>query len=192
MLEIYCLLHYDATDNLKNGILNNWLVNVKGQPGSWIERDLLQEHYNKWLEDLIGVHGGSFNDDLYRKTVAPNIEAFLRLKEEFESAFELKWRSKSHTSPHLRDEYHALLKMLCEEEVHFFRSKRSMGHVVVNLFDAGYCIVRGKIPMFINKSNKRVETLQHLTDLLCPVHKTTLSRTLLGDALPMPLCRDFL
>ena len=28
--------------------------------------------------------------------------------------------------------------------------------------------------------------------LLCPVHKTTLSRTLLGDALPMPLCRDFL
>ena len=28
--------------------------------------------------------------------------------------------------------------------------------------------------------------------MLCPVHKTTLSRTLLGDALPMPLCRDFL
>ena len=80
MLEIYCLLHYNATDNLKNGILNNWLVNVKGQPGSWIKRDLLQEHYNKWLKDLIGVHGGSFNDDLYRKTVAPNIKGVMEIK----------------------------------------------------------------------------------------------------------------
>ena len=34
--------------------------------------------------------------------------------------------------------------------------------------------------------------LADLEGMLCPVHKTTLSRTLLGDALPMPLCCDFL
>ena len=77
LLEMYSLFEYDASVSLKNAIFNNWLANIKGKAGQWIERDLLQEHYNKWLEDLIGVRGGEFSDDLYRKTVAPNVEAFL-------------------------------------------------------------------------------------------------------------------
>jgi hypothetical protein len=47
LLEMYCLLKYEASEDLKNAILNNWLVNLSGDPGKWIEGDLLQEHYNR-------------------------------------------------------------------------------------------------------------------------------------------------
>ncbi|KAF8234180.1 hypothetical protein L208DRAFT_1422760 [Tricholoma matsutake] len=37
-------VHYEASADLHNGILNNWLVNITA--------DLLQEHYNHWLKDM--------------------------------------------------------------------------------------------------------------------------------------------
>lgn len=53
LLEIYCLLQYKASQDLRDAILNNWLVNITGKVGKWIEADLLQEHYNRWLEDMV-------------------------------------------------------------------------------------------------------------------------------------------
>ncbi|EDR00803.1 uncharacterized protein LACBIDRAFT_333858 [Laccaria bicolor S238N-H82] len=53
LLEVYCLLRYEASRDLRDVILNNWLVNVTGELGKWIEGDLLQEHYNRWLEDMV-------------------------------------------------------------------------------------------------------------------------------------------
>ncbi|KAF9048059.1 hypothetical protein BDZ89DRAFT_918061, partial [Hymenopellis radicata] len=50
LLELYCLFRYEASEKLKDGIWNNWLVNISGELGKWIEDGLLQEHYNKWLE----------------------------------------------------------------------------------------------------------------------------------------------
>ncbi|KAG6912758.1 hypothetical protein DXG01_012393, partial [Tephrocybe rancida] len=52
LLEMYCLVRYESSKDLSNGILNNWLVNIIGELGKWIEGDLLQEHYNWWLEDM--------------------------------------------------------------------------------------------------------------------------------------------
>jgi hypothetical protein len=79
-------------------------VNVSGELGRWIEADLLQEHYNCWLEDMVKKRGGDFDDDFYRHTLSPNIDHFLRIKEEIEDAFTLHSRGKTHTSPHLRHE----------------------------------------------------------------------------------------
>ena len=53
LLEVYCFLQYEASKDLGDGILNNWPVNVTGEVGKWIEGDLLQEHYNHWLEDMV-------------------------------------------------------------------------------------------------------------------------------------------
>ena len=53
MLKLYCLLRYEASKDLKNAILNNLLVNLMGELGKWIEGDLMQEHYNCWLEDIV-------------------------------------------------------------------------------------------------------------------------------------------
>ncbi|KAJ7098440.1 hypothetical protein C8R43DRAFT_865448, partial [Mycena crocata] len=118
LLEVYCLLRYEASKDLKNAILNNWLL--------------------KWLEDMIQKHGGEFDDDFYRKTIAPNVHHFLQIKEEVETAFSLEHRGKTHTSPHQRAELRLLLTAFKEEEVHLFRSGRSMGHAAVNQFARGF------------------------------------------------------
>ncbi|KAJ7811583.1 hypothetical protein B0H13DRAFT_2383779 [Mycena leptocephala] len=115
MLDLYALLEYECSPELKAALLNNWLINLLGEIGKFIEGDLMQE----WNI------GGSrkFRDSI---------------KEDMESAFELKRRSKSHTSPHLRDETKILLQLYKDEELHSFRSGRSMGHAAVNQFDRGY------------------------------------------------------
>lgn len=99
LLEVYCLLRYDASQDLRDSILNNWLVNVTGELGKWIGGDLLQEHYNRWLEDMAKKRGGDFDDNFYRNTLSPNVEHFLRIKEVIENAFDLTNRGKTHTSP---------------------------------------------------------------------------------------------
>ncbi|KAJ7716863.1 hypothetical protein B0H16DRAFT_1338536, partial [Mycena metata] len=128
LLEVYCMLRYEASTDLRNAILDNWLLNIKGELGKWIPADLHQEHYNKWLEDMVRKHGGEFDDKFYRQTISPNVHFFLQIKEEVETAFDLERRSQTHTSANLDAELHLLLSAFKEEEMHLFRSGRSMGH----------------------------------------------------------------
>jgi hypothetical protein len=86
-------------------MLNNWLVNLTGECGQWLEGDLMQEHYNKWLEDMVRKKGGSFDDHFFQTMLAPNVNHFLQIKEEFELSFNLTPCSKTHTSPHLRSKF---------------------------------------------------------------------------------------
>ncbi|PBK92339.1 hypothetical protein ARMGADRAFT_1105106 [Armillaria gallica] len=165
LLETYCLFKFEASKSLRDALWNNWLVNLTGELGNWIECDLLQEHYNRWLEDMVGKHGGKFDDSFYRQTISPNVHCFLRIKEEFEAAFELGRRSKSHTSPHLRDEYKILLTIFREEQVHKFRSTRSMGHAAVDLLNQGYVkLNREKLPDFLKKSTEQAVLLSKWKD----------------------------
>ncbi|KAJ7932314.1 hypothetical protein B0H13DRAFT_1530293, partial [Mycena leptocephala] len=128
---------------LKEALLNNWLINLIGKLGNWVPGDLMEEHYNRWLEDMVRKRGGDFDDKFYRQTISPNVHHFLQIKEDIESAFELERRSKSDTSPHLRDETKILLRIYKEEEFHLFRSGRSMGHAAVNRLDRGYQRLQG-------------------------------------------------
>ncbi|KAJ6447711.1 hypothetical protein C8R47DRAFT_953425, partial [Mycena vitilis] len=78
---------------------------------------------------------------------------FLKIKEDIETAFDLKRRSKAHTSPHLRDETQVLLRMYKEEELHLFRSGRTMDHAAVNRLDRGYQRLEGgKLDEFLERS----------------------------------------
>jgi hypothetical protein len=123
----------------------------------------MQEHYNRWLEDMVQKKGGQFDDKFYRSTLAPNVHHFLRIKEEIESAFDLKARSKAHTSPHLRDEFQQLLRMHKEDELHLFCSKRSMGHAAVNRFDRGYKrLEEGRLDDFLKKSTAYADILDDI------------------------------
>ncbi|KAJ7431690.1 hypothetical protein B0H11DRAFT_1848485 [Mycena galericulata] len=153
MLDLYALLEFECSPELKEALLNNWLINLSGEIGKWLEGDLMQEHYIKWLEDMVSRRGGDFDDKFYRQTISPNVHNFLKIKENIESAFELKRRGKSHTSPHLRDETKILLRMYKEEELHLFRSGRSMGHAAINRFDRGYQRLEGgKMAEFLERS----------------------------------------
>ncbi|KAF8056279.1 hypothetical protein FPV67DRAFT_1678179 [Lyophyllum atratum] len=153
LLELYCLFRYESSKDMSDGILNNWLVNLTGELGKWIEADLMQEHYNRWLEDMAEKMGGEFDDKFYRHTLSPNVQHFLRIKEEIESAFDVKSRSKAHGSAHLRDELQSLLRMYMEDELHRFRAGRSMGHAAVNTFNRGYeRLEEGRVKSFLKQS----------------------------------------
>lgn len=153
MLDLYALLAFECSPDLKEALLNNWLITLLEELGTFLPADLMQEHYNRWLEDMVSRRGGEFDDKFYRQTIAPNVRHFLKIKENIESAFELKRRGKSHTSPHLRDETQVLLRMYKEEELHSFRSGRSMGHAAVNRLDRGYQRLEGgKMEEFLERS----------------------------------------
>jgi hypothetical protein len=49
-LETICQLELESSPELKDGVLVNWLVNVEGVPGGFIEGDLHQEHLNLKLD----------------------------------------------------------------------------------------------------------------------------------------------
>ncbi|KAF8994246.1 hypothetical protein BDZ89DRAFT_1053392 [Hymenopellis radicata] len=138
LLEMYCLFRYEASKDLKDAIWNNWLMNIAGLLGQWIEDDLLQEHYNRWFEEMVAKHGGTFDDHFFRTTLSPSVEFFLRFKEAMESAFELTRRSKSHTSAHLRAEYQILLEKYRQCSLRYFVSRRTMGFIAKEYAGKGY------------------------------------------------------
>ncbi|KAJ6506055.1 hypothetical protein DFH09DRAFT_1438577 [Mycena vulgaris] len=144
MLDLYALLGFECSPDLKEALLNNWWMNLRGEIGTCIETDLMQEHYNRWLEDM----------------------HFLKIKEDIESAFELKRRSKSHTSPHLRDETKVLLRMYKEEELHLFRPGRSMGHAAINWFDRGFQrLDDGKMKEYLDCSKLYADIIRDMEEI---------------------------
>ncbi|KAJ7801382.1 hypothetical protein B0H14DRAFT_3783336 [Mycena olivaceomarginata] len=52
LLEFYCLLHYEGSEGLSDAILDNLLLRIDAELGKCIQGDLLQGHYNKWLQEI--------------------------------------------------------------------------------------------------------------------------------------------
>ncbi|KAK7006681.1 hypothetical protein R3P38DRAFT_2555300 [Favolaschia claudopus] len=160
MLDLYALLEFECSPALKNTLLNNYLLNLRGEVGTFVEGDLVQEWNIKWLTGMIKRKGGEFDEPFYRNTIAPNVLHFIKIKEDMESAFELTRRSKSHTSPHLRDETQMLLKLYKEDQLHSFHSGRSVGHAAVNRFERGYeALQGGKLGDYLERSGKYARLL---------------------------------
>lgn len=130
------------------------------------ERDLMQEHHNKYTEEMVGKHGGDFDDPLHRDIISPNVDFFNRFKVYLEDDFELKRRGKSHPSPHLQAEYKSLLNMYKEEEVHKFSSGRSLGHAAIPLSNNGYIRLDGggKMRDFLRKSTEYATVLKKIEE----------------------------
>ncbi|KAK7012556.1 hypothetical protein R3P38DRAFT_3324130 [Favolaschia claudopus] len=152
MLDLYTLLKYESSAALRDTLLDNYLLNLRGEPGHSVEGDLTQEWSNKWIIGSVKKRGAEFDDKYFREAIAPNVRHFLQIKEDVESAFDLKRRSKSHTSPHLRDETKLLLRLYKEEQLHLFRTGRSMGHAAINRFDRGYQrLADGKMAEYLER-----------------------------------------
>ncbi|KAJ7703927.1 hypothetical protein B0H17DRAFT_1193860 [Mycena rosella] len=92
MLDLYALLEFECSPELKEALLNNWLMTLCGEIGTFVEGDIMQEWNNRWLTQISGQRGGDFDEKFYRKTIAPNVLHFLQIKEDIESAFDLKHR----------------------------------------------------------------------------------------------------
>jgi hypothetical protein len=115
---------------------------------------------------MMKKHGGEFDEPFYRQTISPNVHHFLLIKEEVETSFDFQSRGQTHTSPSLSDELALLLRVFKEEEVHLFRSGRSLGHAAVNQFARGWRrLDEEKLDAFLTKSTVHGDFLQDIRGL---------------------------
>ncbi|KAJ7270714.1 hypothetical protein B0H12DRAFT_1008802 [Mycena haematopus] len=161
LLDVYCLFRFEATKDLKDAIWNNWVVNLTGELRKNIPDDQLQEWHNKFHEDMVPRHGGSFDDPFFRETISPNVNFFQRLKEEMEKAFGLKAHHKTHTSSSVAPEIQALIAMYKREQVHLFCAGRTMEHTTKDFINDGYIILdKSKLADLLRTSTERAEVLE--------------------------------
>jgi hypothetical protein len=152
LLEFICNFEYEIPPPLKDVLFSSYLVNLSGLPGHFIERDLMQEHCNHLLQEMVDK-ASAFEDKHVRDTISLNIHALLSIKENLESGVGLKRRSSHHKAPHLRAEYDTLLRKYRTQELHSFRSGRRYDHLPINSFAAGYRkLDGGKLDDFLKRS----------------------------------------
>jgi hypothetical protein len=152
-MELFCNFKWEWSDLLIDAIQKNWVVNLKGQQGHFIEMDLMQEHFNFWLEDLAQHKGKQFDDVFYREVLSMNVNNFLNLKDEMEESVTLKRRSKGHGASSLDNELRVAMNNLREEEAESFRAGRNVAAVDRDDLTEGTKTLRGgKVRDFITKS----------------------------------------
>ncbi|KAF9231417.1 hypothetical protein BU15DRAFT_68356 [Melanogaster broomeanus] len=137
LLELYCNFKWEFPSALKTAIFNNWLVNPHGVTGLFIELDLLQEHSNFWLEEMVQHKGQEFDEPFYRQ-------------------------SKKHTSPSVSNELRMLMEKLHKLEVNWCQPGRDTGFHVDDDFERGLGILAERIPEFIRHTtaHKNITGLQ--------------------------------
>ncbi|KII85951.1 hypothetical protein PLICRDRAFT_115567 [Plicaturopsis crispa FD-325 SS-3] len=170
LLELYCNFKWEFSPALRHLVFMNWLINQYGEAGRFIEMDLMQEHFNFWLEDMAQHKGKEFDEPFYRYILAMNVHHFLRLKDEMEEIVSLKARSKKHCEPHLRNELRVLMERLRAEEVNQRRPGRNEGFEAIDDFKLGLdTLKKDKIKNFITRTTSHLDILgehgQNLADL---------------------------
>ncbi|KAI0072464.1 hypothetical protein K474DRAFT_1711577 [Panus rudis PR-1116 ss-1] len=153
LLDMYCKIKFELPDATRIALFENWLVNLEGKPGHFLELDLMQEHFNKWLEEMAQHKGKEFSDHWYRNVLSMHVFHFLQLQAKMEEEVQLAPRTKKHTSPHLQNEYRAVLQVLREADLHRHHSGRDRGFHVTDDFTQGTNILRkAKLASFIEKT----------------------------------------
>src|SRR5882724_11105692 len=89
LIEVFCNLTLEYPEATREAIMQNWLVNLAGMPRRFHELNLMQEHFNLWLEELAQHKGNEFGDTWYRDTLSMHVYNFLRLTDEMENHTEL-------------------------------------------------------------------------------------------------------
>ncbi|KAK7016473.1 hypothetical protein R3P38DRAFT_2785686 [Favolaschia claudopus] len=97
LLELACNSLYEFSEDLKTAVLNNYLANLSGRIGHWLELDLLQEHFNFWIKRLFNAKSHDFDGQHLAEAVGLNIAGISKLRETFPGLFGLKRNGQRHT-----------------------------------------------------------------------------------------------
>src|SRR5882724_11466304 len=111
----------------RQALFNNWLVNLEGQPGHFLELNLMQEHFNFWLEDLAQYKCKDFDDKFYRDVLLMHVNDFLHLTQKMESDVGLTAQRKTHTAPHIDNELHEVMWICREHDLHHHHTSCDLG-----------------------------------------------------------------
>ncbi|KAF8074686.1 hypothetical protein FPV67DRAFT_1474575 [Lyophyllum atratum] len=68
--------------SIREIVLNNWLVNPTGNPNSWVEVDLMQEHMNFWIKNFYRAHGSAASWE-WLAMIAPCVNILRQLAQNF-------------------------------------------------------------------------------------------------------------
>ena len=120
LLDMIGFLEFKAGQELRTMFLWNWLVNPSGEPGHYIEKDLMQEHHNEVLEERNKRQGMSWDSKQMRDTHSRTVEHIECIKKELRPALALLPKGWKHTKPHDRPEIKILLNLYCTTKLHTF------------------------------------------------------------------------
>ncbi|KAF9024016.1 hypothetical protein BDZ89DRAFT_936258, partial [Hymenopellis radicata] len=180
LLDMYCLLTYDAPEPLRIAIFMNWLANFMAKRGHHIPLDLMQEHHNHVLEDLVERTGKEFDDPAWRDIASPNVHHVTRLKDEIEVGFDLKSRGNTHPEIDTRNETLSVMGLYKENELHYFRSRRSQGiYCRITTIGSHHSnrLDKGRMTEFINEGTEFAEFVKMVLKTTILAEKTASSST---------------
>ncbi|KAJ6521414.1 hypothetical protein B0H10DRAFT_2206174 [Mycena sp. CBHHK59/15] len=106
---------------IRNIILNNWLVNPTGNPFSWVEVDLMQEHMNFWIKTIYQAHGSAASWE-WLGMVAPCVTALRHLSTSITQILGSDQGTK-HEPANLTTDIHLLMKSLAEHSVYQIKGR---------------------------------------------------------------------
>ncbi|KAF9645275.1 hypothetical protein BDM02DRAFT_3071707, partial [Thelephora ganbajun] len=124
LLDTIGFLEFDVDQGLRTMFLQNWLVNLSGETGRYIEKDLMQEHHNEVLEERGKRQGMSWDGKQMRDVHSRTVQHIERIKKELRPALALAPKGWKHTKPHDRPEIKILLDAYRTTRLHTFRQGR--------------------------------------------------------------------
>ncbi|KAJ7768856.1 hypothetical protein B0H16DRAFT_1307593 [Mycena metata] len=102
-------------------VLNNWLVNPTGNPFSWVEVDLMQEHMNFWIKTIYQAHGSAASWE-WLGMVAPCVTALRHLSTSITQILGSDQGTK-HEPADLSTDIKLLMKSLAEHDVYKMKGR---------------------------------------------------------------------
>ncbi|KAJ7443701.1 hypothetical protein FB451DRAFT_1437210 [Mycena latifolia] len=121
MLHLIHNLTHVWPESIRKIVLNNWLVNPTGNPFSWVEVDLMQEHMNFWIKTIYQAHGSSASWD-WLEMVSPCISVLRRLSTMITKALGSDQGNK-HQPPDLKNDIALLMASLREHDVYQIKGR---------------------------------------------------------------------
>jgi len=124
LLDTIGFLECDADQAFRTMFLENWLVNLSGEAGRYLEKDLMQEHYNEVLEERMKKQGMSWDSKQMRDIHSRTVQHIECIKKELRPALTLLPKGWKHPKPHDRPEIKILLDVYRTTQLHTFRRGR--------------------------------------------------------------------
>ncbi|KAI0312871.1 hypothetical protein OF83DRAFT_1066483, partial [Amylostereum chailletii] len=138
MAEMFLSLYHDYTDATREGLLNNYLVNLVGRPGNFHELDLMQEHYNGWLEAFVQHKGHEFDSPFIRNVISMHVHHLIDILREWEQNVDLAARTLSHGAPPDDNEIRLVKDLGRQFDLHRRHEGRSYGFLAEDNYTEGY------------------------------------------------------
>jgi hypothetical protein len=160
LLEIACNFKYEYPPDLREAIINNYLVNPSGLPGHWQAGDLLQEHHNLKIKTIFNSKNSDFDDPFLRESISLNVTGFSKVEESLMEHLDLTRTDKRHAAAKRRGDINVLGTHFEKENILGFVPNRSQPYEVADMIGVGYSrLAGGALQSFLDRTLPDPSTL---------------------------------